>query len=121
MSRGELQVIAYARGGSDVVVTSSSSDERLGDASSERLDQLVESLKSPVINYHKWVLVREARSLDVTMAYQAPRGSVVGRILAEVGDDGRLHFVNALCTHEGRAELCDAIVASLRMAAAPGD
>jgi len=70
-------------------------------------------MRSPVIRYREWTVTRKERHIDIHMRYPAPRGDVVGRIVAAIDQQRRLRSFHAVCSHDGGSSDCERIVDSL--------
>jgi hypothetical protein len=72
-------------------------------------------MRSPVIRYREWTVTRRERHIDIRMRYPAPRGEVVGRIIAGIDRQHRLRSFNAVCSHGGGSSDCERVVDSLSL------
>jgi hypothetical protein len=121
MQQAGFAGIAFARRDKELVVMwpASAPPMPLDDASpagvAAVLTALAASMRSPVIRYRQWDVTAKPRHVDIRMRYPAPRGEVIGRILAVVDTQHRLRSFQAVCSHDSTDGSCERIIDSLEL------
>jgi hypothetical protein len=110
----DLGSMTFVHPGGELLVLFPDAHEARGEGA---LTALAEGLRDPDIRYGRWDVVQHERTLEVHMRYPAPRGEVIGRLIAAVDPNGKLTSVHALCTFdsESLAPLCERVVSSLAL------
>jgi hypothetical protein len=109
---GDLEAMTFVHPRGELTVIFSNAEVR-----ADALETLAEGVRDPSIGYSQFEVERRPGELEVRMRYPAPRGEVIGRLVAKLDPNHRLRTAHAMCSFDSDsfAPTCEQVVRSLTL------